>query len=41
LTSYSERGTEYTEELKNTIRFNRLEIADQLRLMQGEPIYFN
>ena len=41
LTSYSERGAEYTEELKNTIRFNRLEIADQLRLMQGEPIYFN
>ena len=41
LTSYSERGSEYTEELKSTIRFNRLEIADQLRLMQGEPIYFN
>ncbi|NOR20661.1 MAG: hypothetical protein GQ538_11305 [Xanthomonadales bacterium] len=41
LTSYSERGTEYTEELKGTIRFNRLERADHLRLMQGEPIYFN
>lgn len=41
LTSYSERGTEYSEELKSTIRFNRLEIADQLRLMQGAPIYFN
>ena len=41
LTSYSERGTEYTEELKGTIRFNRLERADHLRLMQGDPIYFN
>jgi len=41
LTSYSERGTEYTEELKSTIRFNRLERADHLRLMQGDPVYFN
>ncbi len=41
LTSYSERGAEYTEELKSTIRFNRLERADHLRLMQGEPVYFN
>jgi uncharacterized FlgJ-related protein len=41
LTSYSERGAEYTEELKGTIRFNRLERADHLHLMQGEPIYFN
>jgi len=41
LTSYSERGAEYTEELKGTIRINRLERADHLRLMQGEPIYFN
>jgi len=40
LTSYSERGTEYTEELKSTISYNRLERADKLRLMQGEPIYF-
>ena len=40
LTSYSERGTEYTEELKGTISYNRLERADKLRLMQGEPIYF-
>jgi Bax protein len=41
LTSYSERGTEYTEELKGTISFNRLDRADTLRLMEGEPIYFN
>lgn len=41
LTSYSERGTEYTEELKGTISFNRLDRADKLRLMEGEPIYFN
>ncbi len=41
LISYSERGTEYTEELKGTISFNRLERADNLRLIEGEPIYFN
>jgi len=41
LTSYSERGTAYTEELKGTISYNRLERADRLRLMEGEPIYFN
>ncbi len=41
LTSYSERGTEYTEELKNTIKYNRLDRADHLRLIEGEPIYFN
>jgi uncharacterized FlgJ-related protein len=40
LISYSERGTEYTEELKGTISYNRLERADKLRLLQGEPIYF-
>ena len=41
LTSYSERGTAYTEELKGTISYNRLERADHLRLMEGEPIYFD
>jgi len=41
LTSYSERGTEYTEELKSTISYNRLDKADHLRLIEGEPIYFN
>lgn len=41
LTSYSERGTEYTEELKSTISYNRLDRADHLRLIEGEPIYFN
>lgn len=41
LTSYSERGTDYTEELKQTISYNRLERADHLRLMEGEPIYFD
>lgn len=40
LTSYSERGTDYTEELQGTIRFNRLQRADSLRLMEGAPIYF-
>ncbi len=41
LTDYSERGAEYTAELQGTISFNRLERADNLRLMEGEPIYFN
>jgi uncharacterized FlgJ-related protein len=41
LTSYSERGSEYTEELKGTMRFNRLMRADSLRLMEGEPVYFH
>ena len=41
LTSYSERGTEYTEELKSTISYNRLDRADHLRLIEGEPIYFH
>jgi len=41
LTSYSERGTAYTEELKSTISYNRLDRADGLRLMEGEPIYFH
>ncbi len=41
LTSYSERGAEYTRALQNTIRSNRLGRADNLRLMEGEPIYFN
>ena len=41
LTSYSERGTEYTEELKSTISHNRLDRADHLRLIEGEPVYFH
>lgn len=41
LTSYSERGEEYTRELQGTISYNRLIRADQLRLMEGEPIYFH
>jgi hypothetical protein len=28
-------------ELTNTISYNRLERADKLRLMEGEPIYFH
>jgi len=41
LTSYSERGEEYTKELQGTISYNRLDRADKLRLMKGDPIYFN
>jgi Bax protein len=41
LTSYSERGEEYTKELQDTISHNRLGRADNLRLMKGDPIYFN
>jgi len=41
LTSYSERGEAYTKELQQTISYNRLDRADGLRLMQGDPIYFN
>ena len=41
LTSYSERGSEYTEELKSTIRYNRLGMADSLRIMEGKAIYFD
>ena len=41
LTSYSERGTEYTDELKGTIGFNRLDRTDHLRLIKGEPVYFH
>ena len=41
LTPYSERGEEYTRELQSTISYNRLTRADQLRLMEGEPIYFH
>ena len=41
LTSYSERGAEYTKELKGTMSHNRLDRADHLRLIEGEPVYFN
>ena len=41
LTSYSERGSEYTDELKSTIRFNRLGRVDSLRIMEGKAIYFD
>jgi len=41
LTSYSERGEAYTKELQGTISYNRLERADELRLIEGEPIYFH
>jgi len=41
LTSYSERGEAYTKELQGTISYNRLTRADSLRLMEGDPIYFN
>jgi len=41
LTAYSERGTDYTDELQETIRFNQLDRADNLRLIQGQPIYFD
>jgi uncharacterized FlgJ-related protein len=41
LTSYSERGEEYTRELQGTISYNQLGRADRLRLIEGEPIYFH
>lgn len=41
LTSYSERGEDYTKELQGTISYNRLARADELRLMKGDPIYFH
>lgn len=41
LTSYSERGEEYTRELQGTISYNELARADKLRLIEGEPIYFH
>lgn len=41
LTSYSERGTEYTDELKSTIRFNRLGRVDSLRIMEDKAIYLD
>lgn len=41
LTSYSERREEYTKELQSTMNHNKLNIADDLRLIEGEPIYFD
>lgn len=41
LLAYSERGAEYTEDLQGMMRFNRLELADQVRLLEGEPIFFD
>ena len=41
LLAYSERGQDYVDDLRGMMRFNRLHIADDLRLLQGEPIYFD
>jgi len=41
LTAYSERGAEYTQTLQGMIRHNRLERADGLRLLEGDPVYFH
>ena len=41
LLSYSERGEEYTKEIQGIIDYNRLTLADDLRLLEGEPIYFD
>ena len=41
LDSYSERGSDYTQELQGIITFNRLQRADTLRLLGGDPIYFD
>ncbi len=41
LTAYSERGAEYTEDLQGIIRFNQLARADDLGLIEGDPVYFD
>ncbi len=41
LLSYSERGKEYTDDLQGMISYNKLTIADDLRLLEGEPIYYD
>ncbi len=41
LLKYSERGSAYTGEIKQTMRHNKLGLADKVRLMQGEPVYFD
>ena len=40
LVSYSERGEDYVSSLQGIIRHNQLQIADDLRLLEGGPIYF-
>ena len=41
LLAYSERGVEYVKDLQGIMRFNDLQMADHLRLLEGEPIYFD
>jgi uncharacterized FlgJ-related protein len=38
---YSERREEYTQELQGMMRHNRLELADRVRLIEGDPIFFD
>lgn len=39
LLSYSERGEEYTREIQGIISYNQLTLADDLRVMEGDPVY--
>lgn len=41
LLAYSERRAEYTEELQGIISFNDLQRADDLRLIEGDPVFFD
>jgi Bax protein len=41
MTRYSEQGPEYIKEIEQTIELNHLDKIDHLRLMNGEPIYFD
>lgn len=40
LQEYSERREAYVDDLQGIMRFNRLGRADDLRLMPGDPVYF-
>ena len=40
LTQYSERREAYVEDLQGIMQFNGLERADALRLIPGDPVYF-
>lgn len=41
LASYSELGSEYTETLQGIIEHNGLQRADDLELIEGDPVYFD
>jgi uncharacterized FlgJ-related protein len=40
LLEYSERREAYVEDLQGIMRFNGLDRADGLRLIPGDPVYF-